>query len=136
MALLPNLNGRLLLVRGKPDSTHEIESPANCEIVNHLSTAQMQQAFLQTEFVISRSGYTTVMEVLAMQLKSILIPTPGQTEQEYLAENLFTQHWCYSCGQNSDLLYHLNAAKSFNYNLPPVQRGMLEASILEILQKP
>ena len=56
-----------------------------------------------------------------MQKKSILIPTPGQTEQEYLAKRLFNQNWCYSCNQNEDLLTHLNLAKEFQYCLPVLE---------------
>jgi UDP-N-acetylglucosamine:LPS N-acetylglucosamine transferase len=38
--------------------------------------------------VIGRSGYSTIMDLVAMKKKAILIPTPGQTEQEYLARYL------------------------------------------------
>ena len=43
----------------------------------------------KAEYVISRSGYSTIMDIIALGKKSILIPTPGQTEQEYLANYLF-----------------------------------------------
>jgi len=38
--------------------------------------------------IICRSGYSTIMDLLALQRRALLIPTPGQTEQEYLAEHL------------------------------------------------
>jgi UDP-N-acetylglucosamine:LPS N-acetylglucosamine transferase len=38
--------------------------------------------------VISRSGYTTLMELVSLQRGAVIIPTPGQTEQEYLGEYL------------------------------------------------
>ncbi len=41
----------------------------------------------KAKIVISRSGYTTLMDLIALNKKAILIPTPGQTEQEYLAKN-------------------------------------------------
>jgi len=43
---------------------------------------------MQSEFVVCRSGYSTLMELIPMHKKLILIPTPGQTEQMYLAEIL------------------------------------------------
>jgi UDP-N-acetylglucosamine:LPS N-acetylglucosamine transferase len=36
--------------------------------------------------VISRSGYTTLMELVSLQKGAVIIPTPGQPEQEYLGE--------------------------------------------------
>jgi UDP-N-acetylglucosamine:LPS N-acetylglucosamine transferase len=94
----------------------------------------MQQAFAESGFVVSRCGYTTVMEVLALGKKAILIPTPGQTEQEYLAKHLFDQHWCYCCLQEDDLLYHFSTAKSFDYTLPMFDASALEAAVKEIME--
>jgi UDP-N-acetylglucosamine:LPS N-acetylglucosamine transferase len=104
-------------------------APANCTVANHLSTEDMQRAFEQSEFVISRCGYTTVMEVLASQKKAVLIPTPGQTEQEYLAKHLFKQQWCYCCLQDEDLLQHFKKAKAFEYKLPRFNTSSLEDAV-------
>ena len=49
--------------------------------------------------MITRSGYTTVMDLLKLQKKAILIPTPGQTEQEYLALYLKEKKIFYSTPQ-------------------------------------
>ena len=80
----------------------------------------MEQALAESEFIISRCGYTTVMEVLALKKKSILIPTPGQTEQEYLAAHLKQQKWAYTFVQNEDFNKHLTEAEYFDYKLPDV----------------
>ena len=50
-----------------------------------LSTPELEKNIQRAKYVISRTGYTTVMDMVAMKKKSILIPTPGQSEQEYLA---------------------------------------------------
>jgi UDP-N-acetylglucosamine:LPS N-acetylglucosamine transferase len=42
----------------------------------------------EASLVICRSGYSTLMDLAAFQKKAILIPTPGQTEQEYLGKQL------------------------------------------------
>ncbi len=42
----------------------------------------------KAKVVISRSGYSTLMDLVAMGKKAIVVPTPGQTEQEYLAKSL------------------------------------------------
>jgi UDP-N-acetylglucosamine:LPS N-acetylglucosamine transferase len=43
--------------------------------------------------VVTRSGYTTIMELISLNCSALLIPTPGQTEQEYLAEYLSEKGW-------------------------------------------
>ena len=69
--------------------------------------------------VISRSGYTTIMDLVKLQKKAILIPTPGQTEQEYLAEYLNEKKMFYSVEQkNFSLKGLLDKAKGFQFNIP------------------
>jgi UDP-N-acetylglucosamine:LPS N-acetylglucosamine transferase len=91
--------------------------------------------FSVSEFIISRSGYTTVMEILPLKKKSILIATPGQTEQEYLAQHLMQQHWCYSCNQGDDLLSHIYKAKAFQFIFPPLNESTLHAVVEEFFNK-
>lgn len=43
--------------------------------------------------VISRSGYSTVMDVVYMQRPALFVPTPGQTEQEVIARHLRERQW-------------------------------------------
>jgi UDP:flavonoid glycosyltransferase YjiC (YdhE family) len=116
---LSTVNGNILLVRGKPGSKDIPDAASHIEIKNHLPGSELAQVLLQSEYIISRSGYTTVMELLSLQKKSILIPTPGQTEQEYLAKKLQTAGICMSLDQ-----YELNCAtdllkaKTFSYQIP------------------
>ncbi|NCA79262.1 MAG: glycosyl transferase, partial [Sphingobacteriia bacterium] len=49
---------------------------------------ELQQLIVNAPTVICRSGYSTLMDLMTLGKKAVLIPTPGQTEQEYLAENL------------------------------------------------
>jgi UDP-N-acetylglucosamine:LPS N-acetylglucosamine transferase len=73
--------------------------------------------------VICRSGYSTVMDLAALKTNAILIPTQGQSEQEYLATHLMNSRIFYSCKQkNLDLLKELEKARSFytNASMPEV----------------
>jgi hypothetical protein len=124
----------VLLVRGLPLETTEFTVPPHCKVINHVPANDLQLLFAQSEYVISRSGYTTVMEILALQKKSILIPTPGQTEQEYLARHLMQQHWCYSFEQHEDAAQHLQQAQSFAYQLPQLPGNSLQYAVERILQ--
>ena len=135
LSIAAQLNGKMLMLRGKPGSDEKISSPTNCTVVNHLSAAAMQQAFAQSGFIISRSGYTTVMEVLMMQKKSLLIPTPGQTEQEYLARHLTGQGLCYCCNQNDDLIYHINDIENFEYRFPLLPQSALSKVVNDFLTR-
>ncbi|BAV09370.1 conserved hypothetical protein [Filimonas lacunae] len=132
LSLVDQLKAPVLLLRAKPGTTDLPTAPANCTVVNHLASTQMQQVIAESEYIVSRSGYTTVMELLSLQKKAVLIPTPGQTEQEYLATRLQQQHWSYCCNQQDDLLYHFNQALSFTYQLPVIPNHQLEEAISNI----
>lgn len=119
LAELPDVKGSILLVRGKPGSEEIIQSAGHIEIKNHLPGSALQEVLLQSECIISRSGYSTVMELLSLQKRSILIPTPGQTEQEYLAKKLQDEHICMRVEQNEfNCVEHFAKAKIFAYQLP------------------
>lgn len=120
---ISTINTTILLVRGKPESNQLITLPSNVTVVNHLSTHLLGEAIQQSEFILSRSGYTTIMELLALKKKMILIPTPSQTEQEYLANNLMKQQLAITASQDDvDLVNLLHQAKAFEYKTISVKQ--------------
>lgn len=125
----------VLLVRGLPASTEAISLPAHFTVFNHLSTAQLEDAFAQSRYVISRSGYTTVMDIVMLQKKSLLIPTPGQTEQEYLAKHLAEQHWCINGSEPGFFQQLPEIIGSFEYHLPQFPDISLNKIISETITK-
>jgi|ERR1035437_3708142 uncharacterized protein (TIGR00661 family) len=60
----------------------------NLDIYNHLGTEAMQKVIEESRIVLSRSGYSSIMDLATIGKNAILIPTRGQTEQEYLAKRL------------------------------------------------
>jgi len=78
-----------------------IEINRNFEVVDFMTSETLKEAIASSELVISRSGYSTVMDLAMMQAKAMFIPTPGQTEQEYLTENLMKRGIAYSEKQES-----------------------------------
>lgn len=58
----------------------------NVTIISGAGTSALQNAIAGSKFIIARSGYTTIMELRSLGRGALLIPTPGQTEQEYLAD--------------------------------------------------
>ena len=53
---------------------------------NHLSTDIMQEYILKSKLVVCRSGYSGIMDLAVLGKQAVLVPTPSQTEQEYLAQ--------------------------------------------------
>jgi len=69
---------------------------------------------LETPVIISRSGYSTIMDLVRLNKSAILIPTPGQTEQEYLAKLMMERKWFYAVSQN-DFNLEMACKKYFEY---------------------
>jgi UDP:flavonoid glycosyltransferase YjiC (YdhE family) len=83
-----SIPGNMLIVQGKPgqQSSLPVLSPKNkLEIVASLPTEALSQALEKAAVFIGRSGYSTIMDLARLRMPALLIPTPGQTEQEYLA---------------------------------------------------
>lgn len=75
-----------MLVRGLPGQAAEPDGPAGVVICNHLPAAALQQQIANAAALVCRSGYSSLMDLLPYDKKLVMIPTPGQTEQEYLAK--------------------------------------------------
>jgi uncharacterized protein (TIGR00661 family) len=109
-------NDTATIVRGLPAQVSIIPSTNDIQFYNHLPAAEYNKEIEKAEYVISRSGYSTIMDLTALGKKSILIPTPGQTEQEYLGELLMQQKKAYCISQDKfSLPGALQAAEQFKY---------------------
>ncbi len=85
---------KVLLVQGKPEQpTASTESyPENVIVIPSMTAGELNQAILESEVFIGRSGYSTVMDLAHLGKLALLIPTPGQAEQEYLAQQLAAEN--------------------------------------------
>ena len=91
---LENFSGRVLLARGMPFEKKNIElNNQSVKVVNHLTAEELNIIMALSNMVIARCGYTTIMDLAALRKRAILIPTPGQTEQEYLAKYLLKKQF-------------------------------------------
>ncbi len=79
---------KVLFVLGKTESQQKTITKDNLTIITYLTSKELEVAINQSEFVISRSGYTTIMDLVKLNKKALFIPTPGQYEQQYLAKRL------------------------------------------------
>ncbi len=72
----------------------------------------MRQLIEGCSLVIARSGYTSVMELSSLGRGAVLIPTPGQPEQEYLGDYLNGRYGFVTVRQNNISGALLNAIPS------------------------
>lgn len=72
------------ILRGKPGD-HEKSEKKNIILFNHVNDERLIAILENARKIICRSGYSTIMDLHALNLTALLVPTPGQTEQEYLA---------------------------------------------------
>lgn len=86
------LGKRTLLLRGLP-GTGDQRFAGMVEIRNHLPSAQLGRALASARFIIARAGYSTIMDLVALRKPALLVPTPGQPEQEHLAIHLADRGW-------------------------------------------
>ena len=117
---LEDYKGSCLFVRGLPNNKtiHQFVN-SSIEMHDHLSSQELNPAILRSGMIISRSGYTTVMDLVRVQKKAILVPTPGQTEQEYLAKFLMKKKIFSSVEQkNFSLPEAIRAAADFDFCFP------------------
>jgi len=84
---LDALEGRILLALGKPGGAVP-PVPEGVEAHAYLNRSAQAEAMNRAALVVCRSGYTTLMELAELGKPALLIPTPGQSEQEYLARTL------------------------------------------------
>jgi hypothetical protein len=101
------LPGEKILLLGRPQDNFEIKLDS-CTTVRSYATEEEKIVLMnRAKFIISRSGYTTMMDMAELGKKcGFFIPTPGQTEQEYLSQYYNEKKWFYSKNQ-----YRLNLIK-------------------------
>lgn len=124
-------DGKVSFVRGLPGHGSFIPSVGKIDFYNHLSSGELSELMNDASLVISRSGYSTVMDLAMMRKKSILIPTPGQSEQEYLAEHLSKMKFAFSAKQKDfSLKDTISELGKFEYDLKPtIAGGGLKAAV-------
>jgi len=115
---IAHYSGTATIVRGLPGHVNIIPSSNTLKFYNHLPAEALNKEMNRAEYIISRSGYSTIMDARMLRKKTILIPTPGQTEQEYLAGYLHEKKMALHVTQKSfSLSSALQRAKSFAYDI-------------------
>ncbi|MBK6963373.1 MAG: glycosyltransferase [Bacteroidales bacterium] len=127
---LPVEGKKCLIIRGIPGEMRITNLRSNLDVADHLSAGQMQGILTHKPVVVSRPGYSTLMDIACTGNRAILIPTPGQTEQEYLARSLVEKGYHVSCNQNEmnigKALFQIELIKqSLSYMAKPKYTGAI-----------
>ena len=126
-------NLKTTILQSKPEENKKTQKE-NIKFISHASDEQIAALIKSAKMIISRPGYSTIMDLSVFGKKAIFIPTPGQTEQEYLAYKLKNQAYCYYEKQKS---FNLNRSlkESEKYNgLPKLNLNKtLENHIRQLL---
>lgn len=91
--------GRIVITLGKPEVKEVRRINDRITVYGFLDRARQQEMLNRARLVVCRSGYTTVMELAELGKKALFIPTPGQTEQEYLARYYEQRGFFHSASQ-------------------------------------
>lgn len=98
---LKKYTGKVVFVKGLVAEKQEILQLKNITFYNFMQTVELEKALNESELVLCRSGYTTIMDLAKLGKKAFFIPTPGQFEQEYLAEKFQKEDLVPFCKQEN-----------------------------------
>lgn len=130
-ALKTNL--KTVILQGKP-AEHINKEVNNVKIISHLPDTEFSELIQSARLVISRPGYSTLMDLAVFNKKAVFIPTPGQTEQEYLANRLLVEGIAFSQNQNNfSLTDALNSLSQFKGLFLENKPELLESRINNLL---
>jgi uncharacterized protein (TIGR00661 family) len=115
-----SLPGRVVVALGRPEEDTKPRIVGSVEVYNYLDRRRQEEMMNRAQVVVTRSGYTTLMELTELQKRALLVPTPGQTEQTYLARYHRSLGTYFSVDQSKlNLLRDTGRAAAFSGFRPP-----------------
>lgn len=84
-----DVDGKIVVLRAKPNQNElPHNTPSNVTFFNHADDKLFTELISKSKNIICRGGYSSLMDLVKLNRNAYLVPTPGQTEQEYLAQYL------------------------------------------------
>jgi UDP:flavonoid glycosyltransferase YjiC (YdhE family) len=123
-----------VILQGLPGRSRRVDLTSTTTMYSHMPAGELGKLLDFSEHIICRAGYTSIMDLAVLRKKAMIIPTPGQTEQEYLAGYLAEKGIFLACSQDElDLESALEDLREFEpeFNLPA--DDLLESAIREIV---
>ena len=108
IAELENYPKKVVFIKGVIEENQIIEEIGNVTYYNFMNSKEIETTFNESNHILCRSGYTTVMDLAKLNKKAFFIPTPGQYEQEYLAKKFDKEGIIPTCKQDDFKIEKLN----------------------------
>jgi len=137
VSILGNKEPATVILEGRPEKEKRKIRAENITFYNHLSAPEMMKMIIGSEGVVSRSGYTTIMDLIALNCTALLIPTPGQTEQEYLAEYLSAKGWFTTTTQENldDSILMSPVKAKWSQEVVEKSKILLDSTLKELMEQ-
>lgn len=93
--VIEQVKGRVksvVMIRGVIESSQRSHREENVTIYNYMLGDELEMTLRQSRILVMRSGYSSIMDLQVLGSKALLVPTPGQSEQEYLARRMEEKH--------------------------------------------
>lgn len=127
-------NGKVVFIKGIIEKEQIKEQINDVTYYNFMNTRQLEQTFNESEKVLCRSGYTTIMDLAKLDKKAFFIPTPGQYEQEYLAKKLKKEGLVPFAEQNDFRIENLEEIESYK-GLPRLDTALDWKTLFQVFEK-
>ena len=86
-------------------NSQKCETDENLTIYKFMLADELERMIRQCRILVMRSGYSSIMDLNALGARALLVPTPGQSEQEYLARRMQEKGW-FPTVRQSDFDWH------------------------------
>jgi len=131
---LRNTEYSVLIIRGIPWKKQGQTIYKKIQLVSHLPDELFLAYIKNAKYLICRPGYSSLMDLSILGLSAIVIPTPGQTEQEYLGKKMKEEDFFFCMKQEKiDLVSAFQEVKHFKPKLPSINPEWLENALEELL---
>lgn len=131
---IAQFSGKIIFIKGVVEKDQKKEQVENTTFYNFMNTRQLEQTFNESELVLCRSGYTTIMDLVKLEKKAFFIPTPGQYEQEYLAQKFEEENIApFSTQDDFKIQYVLDINKY--KGLPQLNNAIDWPTLFEVFEK-
>lgn len=126
--------GNVIFIEGNVESEQKIVVKENVTYYNFMNSTALEQAFNESEMVLCRSGYTTIMDLAILRKKAFFIPTPGQYEQEYLAKKLKKEGLAPYSNQNDFRMENIEEIQDYK-GLPRLDSKIEWMDLFQVFEK-
>lgn len=130
-----SLKGNFALVQGLPNQASSPSSEeGNLSVYPYVQANELSHLIANSEIVLCRAGYSTLMDLAFFGKKAIFVPTPGQTEQIYLADQLHEANRGTTISQDKLLLEEAIKKAELTVGLPKYKPNTGEDLLMDAIQ--